>query len=815
MKSILSKPLQHIVRRGQVGQSIIIVALGFLGLLGFVGIVTDVSLMFVRFTSLRRAVDSAAVGAASQIRRLPEPAGGPPGEGIARNIAQANLAARQLIQFHGLDPNVVLVQTCATERGNDPELCTADQRKLIRVTAQVESPTIFMRLLGFPSLTLEASAISETAALDVVLIFDVSESMLNETTYEDWANAGFNAVYVPKRIRDVAAASGLDRWTVTPFLYDLSQTQGQGILHNWANLSTACQNDSRCGGPVDFSPEVFAFPGSPATITEPRPACRVRYFPNTWTTDVADDVWTIPGFQSRWTGGGSRRYDGYINTYNFYGCCNDPDGNLVFDDLICQPFKDARDAAFDFLNQIDFIRGDRVAFVTFDRQAFLVRADAEDNNPTVAPNAITHMIDNQAMAEGVLNSNIGVRTEPSFYEPNIDSASGLPVMPWRGFANESGPVDYDNDLGLHDYPVNANCTFADAALPTVTGTDTLRDIEMPPSWAVQDPFFTYTYWAQCRGTNIGGALATAGQALTDPATTRTTGTVWTMVLLSDGAAGGTDPVRRNGSMPAQADPYNSSGPLPGVYGAYGACPYGDPSREITRLGVFEATSPNINLAPHCIDNTPETRHFCNGVIVDGGFTGVAMDDSDPNCDIDLYNADDYARDWADFIGLDNSDTGNVQLPIIFTIGFGLQPSDCSSPAPEEVPDCLGVELLRYIADVGDNFQIDTDYQQLYTTFGPLGPASGSIEQLRADGEFGGRGPCEQDLGQVISPPNSNVVTVEDFRRSQGVNPTWNQLIAPRPPTENCGNYFNATADRASLSAVFDTIAQRMFVRIAS
>ncbi len=66
------------------------------------------------------------------------------------------------------------------------ELCTKDELKLVRVTAQIDSPTIFLRLLGYPTITLTELAISQTAVIDVVLIFDVSESMLNETTYEDW-----------------------------------------------------------------------------------------------------------------------------------------------------------------------------------------------------------------------------------------------------------------------------------------------------------------------------------------------------------------------------------------------------------------------------------------------------------------------------------------------------------------------------------------------------------------------------------------------------------------------------------------------------
>ena len=57
-------------KRGQTGQSLVILAIGFLALLGFVGIVTDVSVLFIRYSTMRRAVDAAAIAAAGQMRRV-------------------------------------------------------------------------------------------------------------------------------------------------------------------------------------------------------------------------------------------------------------------------------------------------------------------------------------------------------------------------------------------------------------------------------------------------------------------------------------------------------------------------------------------------------------------------------------------------------------------------------------------------------------------------------------------------------------------------------------------------------------------------
>src|SRR5689334_21095390 len=205
MKQGLSRLTRRILRRGQTGQTIVILAFGFIVLLGFVGIVTDVSLMFVRYSTLRRAIDAAAVAAAGQMRRaVPTAAevaqanagGGTQqqkdqravGLAYASTITAVNLAARQFIELYGVSPTTVLVDTCATTP-SDPQLeCDTSKqpRKLVRVTAQIQSPTVFLRLLGWGTVTVEATAISETAVLDVVMIFDVSESMLNQTTYDNW-----------------------------------------------------------------------------------------------------------------------------------------------------------------------------------------------------------------------------------------------------------------------------------------------------------------------------------------------------------------------------------------------------------------------------------------------------------------------------------------------------------------------------------------------------------------------------------------------------------------------------------------------------
>ena len=63
------------LRSAQPGQILIIVAFAIVGLVAFMGLVVDTGLVFVGYGALRRSVDSAALAAAAQYRKDPNPAG--------------------------------------------------------------------------------------------------------------------------------------------------------------------------------------------------------------------------------------------------------------------------------------------------------------------------------------------------------------------------------------------------------------------------------------------------------------------------------------------------------------------------------------------------------------------------------------------------------------------------------------------------------------------------------------------------------------------------------------------------------------------
>ncbi len=824
--------LPRYMRKRERGQAVVVLAFGFVALLMFVGIVTDISLMFVRYTTLRRAVDSAAIAAAGQMRR-------------DRNMANVQLAARQFIEFHGIAPDTVLVETCQTEqaaaaaesRPVDADLCTNEQRKLVRVTAQVRSPTVFLQLFGWTDIVLEASAYSETAVLDVVIVMDVSESMLESTTYDQWANIGMGRAYVPPTVWDYArnVNGGTDptgnQWlftwnamTVDASLYgDPLDRPGSGSVPGDTSYQT------------NLNPLLIEYNYGAAVTLEPRTECTVRFWSNSINVPVPDgsgfNLLNQYATNAPATDWARRRrpfpdfYDGFVPTYNFYGCCNDPgngtvdaNGNVTgissaardndFSDLICQPFKEARDATRLFLNTIDFERGDRVAFVTFDQQAFLIDPDGTNGGFTHMIGGAVGGVQAREMATTTLNRYVGVRSEPAFYHWN-ETTGGWDSFIAPSSTNADLRVSADFREAPNNYPVANDCVFINAALPfpyspytsvsnmtpifnrAVPGATPLRWARTPgdPNLADRDgnPVLTtqnYEFRGACRGTNVGAALREASNALLMPETTRSANTVWVIVLLGDGAAGASDPVVRNGQPQTTANPYLNSGnnPVPADYGAYGVCP--------TTSGA-ELFDPDG--FPYCSDEDVQTRHFCSfrSAPCDGNVNdlncgypvvGFPDDTSDidlgaPGCSAD-YDVDDYARDWADYVGLESENGADALLPTVFTIGFGLDFSQGSGTCGENVADCLGEELLRYVADVGDNFRIDTDYQQAWLF----------LRDGQPIGDYGPRGICED--------PNAPAGT-----------------YAPIAPTENCGNYFNAP-DQTELNVVFNEIASRMFTRIA-
>lgn len=722
------KRLRRRFRKDQAGQSIVLLAFAFIALAAFVGLVTDISVLFVRYSTLRRTIDSAAVAAAGQIR-----------EGT--DYGTVALTAKQFIQLHGLEPSRVWVETCETDilawrtgtgifegQGSNPEsadppdtsisdlmpeteLCDWDSpRKLVRVRAQIESETFFLRLLGIENLTLEASSVSETAVLDIALVLDTSQSMATSTTV-----AMYDAVYTG------------------------------GVSYPYTSRPECFQD---FGGSFD---DLYYKYG---------PCCNDPGQGQVQLNEVTG-LWEIIGINSP------------------AATAKDSD----FSDLVCHPFRDVKDAARNFIGALDYVRGDRVSLVTFDSDARIVQ-------PIGNPADIL-MMSSELQAVSTLDQLVGVNPQDQF--PGKVSR----ISRWNDCPEFAA--------ALIDF------TFEPQASPIGSGV-------APQGGVLDNPGLnpdllrpmSYESVAPCNDTNLGGGLRAANDALTNLATIRRDA-VWVIILLTDGAANRTDVV------PETTFPN---------YGTYGFCPwytfcdpgpathpyklyandtlyqdltpaqladplYAQPSYALLPDNVDPGVSntdrrsecPDGQSAdypldittgfvpPFCNDNNPNTRHFCLEWTGDPATNG-RPDLSNPTC-VNFYDADDYARDWADFAGLIRiTETVPGNFITIFTIGFG---DNLVIDGPDKDAFRTSAPLLRYIADAGDNGFIDNDLQQ---DFRDNGANDGSVPPS----ELGDPDPCEafSTLGD------------ED---------------------EQCGQYYYAD-DLRSVDAVFEAIASRLFTRIA-
>ncbi len=177
------------------GQIVVIFAVSLVALLLFVGLAIDAGIIYVSYGQLKRAVDSAAVSAATNFKRN-------------KTLAEMKAAVLETLILHNVDSDPALLQldvrVCdANSDGiRDASLETEEPmffaacpntehdapRKLIWVEAHQRTPLYFLSLIGFHYVNLETHATAEAAAVDLVLVIDISESMVQECKTRNAAN---------------------------------------------------------------------------------------------------------------------------------------------------------------------------------------------------------------------------------------------------------------------------------------------------------------------------------------------------------------------------------------------------------------------------------------------------------------------------------------------------------------------------------------------------------------------------------------------------------------------------------------------------
>ncbi len=545
MRSSVKQFTRLMSKRSRSGQAIILVAFAFIALIAFVGIATDVALLFVRYSTLRRAVDAAAIAAAGQVRE-------------SSNYLALNAVAQQFIKVHGLDPTKVVVETCETEAvdyikqqvalGNPApsmqqaidariaasppsELCKKNPQKLVRVTAQIESRTAFLQLLGWRTVTLEANALSQTAVLDVALVLDTGyseaadtiaaekaypctdtagnpdptcapgSSSSNKDALKDFHEFTNNSPYVDSggglHISDVPKPWGvaLDPYGATSSVNKAGRPSNQVIpvrQECWymPEPSAKDQNNTRanygwagcCNDPTTQSDDVDAG-GNPVVSFNKSTGTGFNKNANWYVYDSDDPSDTNESviMTSGW--------NPFSNSAAPFApaakvMSNQPDGN--YSDLLCRPFKDVRDAARKFIKRLDFVRGDRVFLVSYDSGARAIVPYGE------AIPAITE----KGAAIRALNMQVGVDVN------NLHLQKGCQSIPGQNsnFATSGNPED----------------------TPYV-GYGNVNRMTVLSYWTL----------AQCPDSNAGGGILAATSAIVNPDWIRRDA-VWVMVVLSDG-----------------------------------------------------------------------------------------------------------------------------------------------------------------------------------------------------------------------------------------------------------------------------------------
>jgi hypothetical protein len=175
----------------QRGQILIIVAFAIVGLVAFVGLVVDTGLVFIGYGTLRRSVDAAALAAAAQYRKSPDPTG-------------LSKAAKEFLTLNSVPNAGATVYVCNENfpAYHDPALCTTPaRRRLVKVDATTHVPLAFLPVIGIRTVALEATATAEAASLDIVLALDTSESMT-------WDNASTDLMRDPSQCNAWRAADG-------------------------------------------------------------------------------------------------------------------------------------------------------------------------------------------------------------------------------------------------------------------------------------------------------------------------------------------------------------------------------------------------------------------------------------------------------------------------------------------------------------------------------------------------------------------------------------------------------------------------------
>jgi hypothetical protein len=221
-------------------QTLILIAMMFVVLMAFVGVVTDFGSIYISWTQLKRGIDAASVAAANNMKTTIVGLSQAQRKEFMTEAARETLALNDITNIDSLvvfncddlaelPADHILQRMCPTAQGT---------RKLAWVEAQQNVPVYFLSILGVQTVPLTLNSIGEAAVLDLVLVFDTSESMGNATSgfrETDFDPAACNAANNCQPLRGAKDAAknlidrlypGYDRVALVTFDYQATVVLG-------------------------------------------------------------------------------------------------------------------------------------------------------------------------------------------------------------------------------------------------------------------------------------------------------------------------------------------------------------------------------------------------------------------------------------------------------------------------------------------------------------------------------------------------------------------------------------------------------------
>ncbi|MBI4902311.1 MAG: VWA domain-containing protein [Acidobacteria bacterium] len=172
------------------GMAIVAAAVILMILVPMVGLAIDVSMLFISKTRLQGAVDGAALAGAKSLAR---------GTNGAAQIASAQNAAIAYVKTNF--PNGYFFSSELTIPTPTVDLSVQYQRSVV-VTADVQVPAMFERILGFTNTTVKASATATRKDVNIVIAFDRSGSLQQSGSCEALKSAAKNFIDQFANLRD-------------------------------------------------------------------------------------------------------------------------------------------------------------------------------------------------------------------------------------------------------------------------------------------------------------------------------------------------------------------------------------------------------------------------------------------------------------------------------------------------------------------------------------------------------------------------------------------------------------------------------------